>query len=75
MTIITCAFTGQAAFGGAVGSGIMLALQYGFKRGLFSNESGLGSAPLVAASAISKNPARQRWFRCLVRSGTRWLSA
>ena len=55
VTIITCAFTGQAAFGGAVGSGIMLALQYGFKRGLFSNESGLGSAPLVAASAISNN--------------------
>lgn len=57
--IITCAFTGQAAFGGAVGSGIALALQYGFKRGLFSNESGLGSAPLVASSAITKNPARQ----------------
>jgi AGCS family alanine or glycine:cation symporter len=34
-------------------------LQYGFKRGLFSNESGLGSAPLVAASATTKNPARQ----------------
>ncbi|MBR4612106.1 MAG: alanine:cation symporter family protein, partial [Kiritimatiellae bacterium] len=45
--IVTCAFTGEAAFGGAVGSGIALALQYGFKRGLFSNESGLGSAPLV----------------------------
>lgn len=57
--IVTCAFSGQAAFGGAVGSGIALALQYGFKRGLFSNESGLGSAPLVAASATTKNPARQ----------------
>lgn len=57
--IVSCAFTGQAAFGGAVGSGIMLALQYGFKRGLFSNESGLGSAPLVAASASTRNPARQ----------------
>jgi AGCS family alanine or glycine:cation symporter len=57
--IVTCAFTGQAAFGGAVGSGVALALQYGFKRGLFSNESGLGSAPLVAASATTKNPARQ----------------
>ena len=57
--IVTCAFTGQAAFGGAVGSGIMLALQFGFKRGLFSNESGLGSAPLVAANATTKNPARQ----------------
>ena len=57
--IVTCAFTGQAAFGGAVGSGIALALQFGFKRGLFSNESGLGSAPLVAANATTKNPARQ----------------
>ena len=57
--ILTCAFTGQAAFGGAVGSGVALALQYGFKRGLFSNESGLGSAPLVAANATTKNPARQ----------------
>lgn len=57
--IVSCAFTGQAAFGGAVGSGIMYALQYGFKRGLFSNESGMGSAPLVAANATTKNPARQ----------------
>ena len=47
----------------------MLALQYGFKRGLFSNESGLGSAPLVAASAISKNPARQALVSM---SGTFW---
>ncbi len=57
--IVTCAFTGRAAFGGAVGSGLMLALQFGFKRGLFSNESGLGSAPLVAANATTKNPVRQ----------------
>ena len=69
VTIVTCAFTGQAAFGGAVGAGIMLALQYGFKRGLFSNESGLGSAPLVAAGAISKNPARQALVSM---SGTFW---
>ena len=57
--ILSCAFTGHAAFGGAVGSGMMLGLQYGFKRGLVSTESGLGSAPLVASSAITKNPARQ----------------
>ena len=57
--IVKDAFTAQGAFGGAVGSGIMLALQFGFKRGLFSNESGLGSAPLVAANATTKNPARQ----------------
>ena len=36
-----------------------LALQFGFKRGIFSNESGMGSAPLVASSATTKNPARQ----------------
>ncbi|MEC4273259.1 amino acid carrier protein [Adlercreutzia sp. R25] len=57
--IIECAFTPHAAFGGAVGSGLMMALQYGCARGLFSNESGLGTAPIVAAAAKTKNPAEQ----------------
>lgn len=57
--IIECAFTSKAAFGGAVGSGIMVALQFGCARGLFSNEAGLGTAPIVAAAASTKNPARQ----------------
>lgn len=57
--IFECAFTPKAAFGGAVGSGVMLALQFGCARGLFSNESGLGSAPIVAAAATTRNPARQ----------------
>lgn len=57
--IFECAFTAKAAFGGAVGSGIMLALQFGCARGLFSNESGLGSAPIVASAAATRNPARQ----------------
>ena len=57
--IVTSAFTPRAAFGGALGSGIMLAMQFGCARGLFSNESGLGSAPLVAAAATTRNPARQ----------------
>ena len=57
--IFQCAFTGKAAFGGAVGSGIMMALQFGCARGLFSNESGLGSAPIVASAASTRNPARQ----------------
>ena len=57
--IVTCAFTAEAAFGGAVGSGLMLALQFGCARGLFSNESGLGSAPIVSAAASANNPARQ----------------
>ena len=57
--IIAGAFTPAGAAGGAVGSTITLALQFGFERGIFSNESGLGSAPLVASSATTKNPARQ----------------
>ena len=57
--ILECAFTSKAAFGGAVGSGIMMALQFGCARGLFSNESGLGSAPIVASAASTRNPARQ----------------
>ena len=57
--ILECAFTPKAAFGGAVGSGIVMALQFGCARGLFSNESGLGTAPIVAAAAKTKNPADQ----------------
>ncbi len=57
--ICECAFTPKAAFGGAVGSGLMMALQFGCARGLFSNESGLGSAPIVASAATTRNPARQ----------------
>lgn len=57
--IFECAFTAKAAFGGAVGGGVMMALQFGCARGLFSNESGLGSAPIVASAASTRNPARQ----------------
>lgn len=57
--ICECAFTGKAVFGGALGSGVMLAIQFGCARGLFSNESGLGSAPIVASAATTRNPARQ----------------
>lgn len=57
--IFQCAFTPQAAFGGAVGWGIQNALQFGCARGLFSNESGLGTAPLISSAAATKNPARQ----------------
>ena len=56
---LECAFTPKAAFGGAVGSGMVMALQFGCARGLFSNESGLGTAPIVAAAAKTKNPADQ----------------
>lgn len=53
------AFTGTAAAGGFAGAGIMLAMRSGVARGLFSNESGLGSAPIVAAAAKTKWPAEQ----------------
>lgn len=67
--IVTSAFTGQAAVGGFVGAGIAEAMRYGIARGLFSNESGLGSAPIVAAAAQTKDPVRQ----ALVSStGTFW---
>lgn len=57
--IVTDAFNSQAATGGFVGSTIMTAMRYGIARGLFSNESGLGSAPIVAAAARTRNPVRQ----------------
>jgi AGCS family alanine or glycine:cation symporter len=57
--IFQSAFTPRAAGGGFVGASIMVAARYGIARGLFSNESGLGSAPIVAAAARTKNPVRQ----------------
>ena len=67
--IFDTAFTGQAAVGGFMGAGVREAIRYGIARGLFSNESGLGSAPIVAAAAQTKNPVRQ----ALVSStGTFW---
>ena len=63
------AFTGQAMVGGFAGATMKEAIRYGVARGLFSNESGLGSAPIVAAAAQTKNPVRQ----ALVSStGTFW---
>jgi AGCS family alanine or glycine:cation symporter len=67
--ILKSAFTGHAAVGGFAGSTILMAARYGVARGLFSNESGLGSAPIVAAVAQTRNPVRQ----ALVSStGTFW---
>lgn len=68
-TIFRLAFTPGAAAGGLVGGGIKLAIQYGVARGLFYNESGMGSAPIAAAAAQTRNPVRQ----ALVSStGTFW---
>lgn len=67
--ICESAFTGKAAGGGFAGTTVMMACRYGIARGLFSNESGLGSAPIVAAAAKTRNPVRQ----ALVSStGTFW---
>ena len=57
--IVKSAFSAQAAFGGALGSGFMLAARYGVARGLFSNEAGMGSEPIVAASSQTRNAVRQ----------------
>ncbi len=68
-SIIEGAFSTKSIGGGAVGSVMMIAARYGIARGLFSNESGLGSAPIVAAAAQTRNPVRQ----ALVSStGTFW---
>ena len=67
--IVSSAFSPEAAGGGFAGSTVIMAARYGIARGLFSNESGLGSAPIVAAAARTKNPVRQ----ALVSStGTFW---
>src|SRR5207249_3689193 len=67
--IFKSAFTGHAMFGGFAGATMKEAIRYGVARGLFSNESGLGSAPIVAAAAQTTNPVRQ----ALVSStGTFW---
>jgi alanine or glycine:cation symporter, AGCS family len=57
--VIDGAFTGTAATGGFAGSTLMMALRYGVARGLFSNEAGLGSAPIVHAVAQTDHPVRQ----------------
>lgn len=67
--IVTGAFTPQAATGGFLGAGVREAMRFGIARGLFSNESGLGSAPIVAAAARTRNPVRQALVSA---SGTFW---
>lgn len=60
--IVTSAFTGQAATGGFIGSSMMLAMQFGVSKGVFSNEAGLGSLAIAAASAKTNEPAKQGLF-------------
>lgn len=58
-TIVTMAFSPGAAAGGLTGGGIAMAMRYGIARGLFSNEAGMGSAPIAAAAAKTSSPVRQ----------------
>lgn len=67
--IVSAAFSPEAAGGGFAGSTVMIAARMGIARGLFSNESGLGSAPIVAAAAQTRNPVRQALVSS---SGTFW---
>ena len=67
--ICESAFNPSALGGGFVGTTVMTAARYGIARGLFSNESGLGSAPIVAAAAQTRNPVRQALVSS---SGTFW---
>ncbi|MCF0203031.1 MAG: sodium:alanine symporter family protein [Bacteroidaceae bacterium] len=67
--ILKCAFSPEAAEGGFLGSTMIIAARYGIARGLFSNESGMGSAPIVAATAKTRNPVRQALVSS---SGTFW---
>ena len=67
--IVKAAFSPEAAGGGFVGSTVMMAARFGIARGLFSNESGMGSAPSVAAAAQTRNPVRQALVSS---SGTFW---
>ena len=67
--IVKAAFSPEAAGGGFIGSTVMMAARFGIARGLFSNESGMGSAPIVAAAAQTRNPVRQALVSS---SGTFW---
>lgn len=67
--ILDSAFSPRAAGGGFAGATVMMAARYGIARGLFSNESGMGSAPIVAAAARTRNPVRQALVSS---SGTFW---
>ncbi len=67
--IVKSAFAPTAAAGGFVGSTIMIAARYGIARGLFSNESGMGSAPIVASAAQTRNSVRQALISS---TGTFW---
>jgi len=59
VTIVEAAFTGSAAAGGFAGASVWAALRFGVARGIFSNEAGLGSAPIAHAAARTDQPVQQ----------------
>lgn len=67
--IVSSAFSAKSVSAGLTGAGIMIAARYGIARGLFSNESGMGSAPIVASAARTRNPVRQAMISS---TGTFW---
>lgn len=67
--ILQSAFSIKSVAAGGIGAGMMMACRYGIARGLFSNESGMGSAPIVAAAAQTRNPVRQALISS---TGTFW---
>lgn len=69
MLIVTSAFSGTALIGGFAGATVKEVIRFGVARGLFSNESGMGSAPIVAAAAQTTHPARQALVSA---TGTFW---
>ncbi|TFH37717.1 MAG: sodium:alanine symporter family protein [Chrysiogenales bacterium] len=69
LLIVKSAFSPQAAGGGFIGASLMMAARFGIARGLFSNEAGLGSAPIIAAAAQTKNPVKQALVSA---TGTFW---
>jgi AGCS family alanine or glycine:cation symporter len=60
--VVESAFTGHAALGGFAGATVIQGLRYGIARGLFSNEAGLGSAPMVHSAATTDHPVRQALY-------------
>ena len=65
LVIVDSAFNGHAAVGGFAGAGVMAAIRFGVARGVFSNEAGLGSAPIAHAAAQTNNPVQQGFIAML----------
>ena len=74
-TVVDSAFNGASAAGGFAGATVWAAIRFGVARGIFSNEAGLGSAPIAHAAAKTNEPVSRGWWRCSALLSTRWWSA